>query len=161
MQRTESELMTGHAQADSYMHAPKPKTIEDELAAIKGLGPAVENHKAAPVLGDKSKGLRRFRSDSPKFRLQMKTTPPFVSSKGYHMEGESRFIQFKPYTPGGGVFETEDLEEIEVIEACTGYGVTIYDINAMQVEMEKSRMDFVDEKEEFGAKNGKGNKRGK
>lgn len=185
MQRQESEMLTGPAYSDDYKHAPKGQTIEDELAAIRGVSETVENHKAAPVLGSKSKGLRRFRSDSPKFRLQMKTTPPKVTPEGYWLEGESRFIQFKPYTPGGGIFETEDPDEIRVMEACTAYGVTIYDVDAMATQAEQARLDFVENmiskdqklfdrlkskfgKEdfvddgEFGApKNGKGAKKGK
>lgn len=145
MQRSESELMTGHAHADNYTHAPKEQSLQEEMAIIRGISPGVENYKAAPVLGDKSKGLRRFRSDSPKYRLQMMTTPPKFTREGYLLEGESQFIQFKPYTPGGGIFETEDLDEINVIEACSDYGVTIYDIEAMAFEAEQSRVDFVED----------------
>lgn len=145
MPRNEPEMITGHAHADDYTHAPKAMTIEEELLQMREGGVLVEAHQAAPKLGDKSKGLRRFRSDSPKLRLQIRTSKPHQTADGYWIEGESEFVQFKPFSAGGGSYTTENIKEIETIEGCTAYGVTIFDIDAMEVESEKKRMTFVED----------------
>ncbi len=144
MNRSEPQMITGVQHADDYMHAPKSKSVEEELAIIRGVT-QVESHQAAPKLGEDSVGIRRFRSDSPKFRLQIRTSKPHQTSDGYWIDGESQTIQFKPFSQGGGIYYTEDPVEIKTIEECTAYGVSLYDLDAMNVESEKARMDYVED----------------
>ena len=142
--RNEPEMITGAAFADDYKNAPKAVSIEEELANIQSGGALVPNHAAAPKYGKKSKGVRCFKSENPKLRLQMLTTKPKVTPEGYWLEGESRAVQFKPFSQGGGYYETDDLEEVMVIEDCTSYGVSIYDVDAMNEQTEEARVDFVE-----------------
>lgn len=142
MQRNEAKLISGVVGADDYKQVPDEISPEQEIAMLNAR--AVERHRAAPKLGKASKGKRRFRSENPKFRLQMATTKPRLSPEGYWIEGESRFIQFRPYSQGGGYFETQDLDEIQVIENCSTYGVDIYDMDAMEVEAREARLEAVE-----------------
>lgn len=145
-------MIRGPANVDDYMHVPKEKPLAEEMRDIMAGASLVEHDDASPKMGKKSKVPRHFRSTNPRLRLQMMTTKPRLSPEGYWMEGESRFIQFRPLNAGGGFYNTSDIEEICCIEECSGYGVSIYDLDAMNVRQEEARMHAV---EEMVAKDGK------
>ena len=85
---------------------------------------------------DEDKGVNIYPADAPKWRtfeseiaglrIQIRSILPEKLPQGGHIPGREFYIQFKSRR-----HRTNKVEEIVVIENSSGYGVTIWDVDAL------------------------------
>jgi len=131
----ETQIIQGHRKSNEggAIENRAGSDINIELSAPKYS--KYDEKKDVYVYPKEAPKIRNFESEMASKRIQIRSRLPEKMPNGGYTTGREFYIQFK-----SGKFRTSNVEEIVVIENCSGYGVSVWDSDALVGVAKKARI---------------------
>lgn len=131
----ETEIIQGHRKSNEGGARDKRSSEGIDISLSAPKYSILDEEKGIFIYPKDAPKIRVFESEVGAKRIQMYSVLPEKMPHGGYTPGKERYIQFR-----SGKFRTNDPKEIVTIENSTGYGISIWDVDALVRVAKKARI---------------------